>query len=327
MATQTDPPLQEPPPADYNNKLSSMWKRLLGKNNGAAASLDPPKDPKGPSQEPSPGGGLLRRASRRVVPGLPRAKTFKRQQSEVREKLEAIQPTQAERRAVSVDRRGPHPLRNVSSQQSQQFPRASAPDFFDDTYSTVTAENTLSVPQSPTEEKQQFLSVSNVSAVSVDPPATEESTRVAIAPSMAPSTADAHSFAHSLRTSIYDAMIHDELEHKWILNLSMHFRDKSKREKFFVTYREKVFLWRRVTISLDYRNATDDSLEKDLLDTKFQREKSAKIYEAIRESLQDIQFYETVTNLKLQTTDGRLHVHVVEDVNVRPKHSSPGGLH
>lgn len=120
----------------------------------------------------------------------------------------------------------------------------------------------------------------------------------------------------SMTTSQYDNMIHDELERIWILNLSMHFRDKSKREKFFVTYREKEQHWRRVTISLDYRGAPDNSLEMDLLQTRFQRDKSAKIYEAIRESLIDIQFYETVTNLKLQTTEGRLHVHVVEDVNV-----------
>jgi hypothetical protein len=121
----------------------------------------------------------------------------------------------------------------------------------------------------------------------------------------------------SMTTSQYDAMIDDELERIWILNLSMHFRDKSKREKFFVTYREHEHLWRRVTISLDYRCAPEPSLELDLAHTKFQRDKSAKIYEAIRESLPDIQFYDTVTNLKLETKDGRLHVHVVEDVNVR----------
>lgn len=126
-----------------------------------------------------------------------------------------------------------------------------------------------------------------------------------------------------MTTSQYDGMIHDELERIWILNLSMHFRDKSKREKFFVTYRENDSLWRRVTVSLDYRNAPENSLEMDLIHTKFQRDKSAKIYEAIRESLGDIQFYETVTNLKLQTTDGRLHVHVVEDVNVRCKLPKP----
>lgn len=131
----------------------------------------------------------------------------------------------------------------------------------------------------------------------------------------APET-ESYNDAASMTTSHYDAMIHDELERIWILNLSMHFRDKSKREKFFVTYREKDMHWRRVTISLDYRHAPDNSLEMDLYETKFQRDKSAKIYEAIRESLADIQFYETVTNLKLQTTDGRLHVHVVEDVNV-----------
>lgn len=112
-------------------------------------------------------------------------------------------------------------------------------------------------------------------------------------------------------------MIHHELETRWILNLSMHFKDRSKREKFFVTYREHEQLWRRVTISLDYRHAPEGSLEMELLHTKYQKEKSEKIYEAIRESLQDIQFYDTVTNLKLETTEGRLHVHVVEDGNVR----------
>ena len=115
----------------------------------------------------------------------------------------------------------------------------------------------------------------------------------------------------------YEQRVRYELEHIWILNLSMHFRDRSRREKFFVTYRQRPELSRRVTISLDYRNAQEGSLEMDLMNTKVQRDKNEMIYEAIRESLIDIQFYDTVTNLKLQTTEGRLHVHVVEDVTVR----------
>lgn len=269
------------------------------------------------SPETSPGPGLMRRVSRRVVPGLPRAKTFKRQQSEVREKLEPIAPSPDERRAVSVDRRA-HPLRNISRLRDQQLPRASAPDFLDDTRSTTTADLTLSVPPNPLEEKH-FLNVSTVSHTSTAnteaPPEEAKPLRLA-QPLHLPSRDVSTAGARSTTTSLYDAQINKELESKWILNLSMHFRDKSKREKFFVTYRENDSLWRRVTISLDYRGALDDSLEKDLLETKFQREKSAKIYEAIRESLNDIQFYSTVTNLKLQTTDGRLHVHVVEDVSV-----------
>jgi DNA relaxase NicK len=120
----------------------------------------------------------------------------------------------------------------------------------------------------------------------------------------------------SLTTSQYDALIESELERKWILNLSMYFRDKSKREKFFVTFRQHEHHWRRVTVSLDYRNAPESSLEADLAGTQYQRDKSAKIYEAIRDSLAEIDFYSTVTNLKLETKEGRLHVHVVEDVNV-----------
>jgi serine/threonine protein kinase len=109
--------------------------------------------------------------------------------------------------------------------------------------------------------------------------------------------------------------IEDEMEWRWILNLSMHFRDESNREKFFVTYAQRRDLRRRITISCDYRNAEEGTLEKDLSRLKFQRDKSAKIYEAIRDSLQDIMFYDTITNLKLQTSDGRLHVHVTEDIN------------
>ncbi|KAH6631685.1 hypothetical protein F5144DRAFT_592642 [Chaetomium tenue] len=119
----------------------------------------------------------------------------------------------------------------------------------------------------------------------------------------------------SLTTSQYDALIESELERKWILNLSMYFRDKSKREKFFVTFRQHEHHWRRVTVSLDYRYAPESSLEAELAGTQYQRDKSAKIYEAIRDSLAEIDFYSTVTNLKLETKEGRLHVHVVEDNN------------
>jgi serine/threonine protein kinase len=111
------------------------------------------------------------------------------------------------------------------------------------------------------------------------------------------------------------AELRDELDRRWILNLSMHFRDKSDREKFFVTYAQTPSFWRRVTISCDYRNAEPGSLEMDLKELQFQRDKSLQIYESIRDSLPEIQFYDTVTNLKLETTDGRLHVHVTEDVN------------
>lgn len=107
----------------------------------------------------------------------------------------------------------------------------------------------------------------------------------------------------------------EEMDWKWILNLSMHFRDQSDREKFFVTYAEKSNLRRRLTVSCDYRDAQEGTLERELADLRYQRDKSAKIYEAIKDSLPAIQFYETITNLKLQTSNGRLHVHVTEDVH------------
>ena len=112
-----------------------------------------------------------------------------------------------------------------------------------------------------------------------------------------------------------DEELKEELEKRWILNLSMHFRDHSPREKFFLTYAETPDNWRRLTVSCDYRNAPAESLEKDLQALQFQRDKCSRIYESIRMSLPDIQFYDTVTNLKLETRDDRLHVHVTEDIN------------
>lgn len=223
------------------------------------------------------------------MPGLPRAGTFKRQQSELRDKLEPAVKAPEERRTLSVDRR-----RNVSARNSSTGvapPRLSAPELLD-TITTIDG----------------VIDKSNLSDVSTqDGVGKEEYVEV----SKEPSNVD----TQSISTQAFDEMILEELEQRWILNLSMHFRDKSKREKFFVTFAETPTHWRRVTISLDYRNAPEGSLEEELQRTRFQRDKSARIYEAIRESLPDIQFYDTVTNLKLQTENERLHVHVVEDLS------------
>lgn len=287
--------------ADSQHAQHSLWRRWFGQGNEVPGAGEMPQDAHDPPQsEDEPRQGLIRRVSRKVVPGLPRQKTFKRTQAEVRDNLEPVQPTPAERRAVSVDRRHHH---STNAPGHSSNPRASAPDFMrNDLFSsTVSAP---SIAGSLYEEKM----LNSIGQLTIPEGVVDE----------LPPPSDTASFndAASMTTSQYDDMIHGELERIWILNLSMHFRDKSKREKFFVTYREKNIHWRRVTISLDYRGAPDNSLEMDLLQTRFQKDKSAKIYEAIRESLIDIQFYDSVTNLKLQTTDGRLHVHVVEDVNV-----------
>ncbi|KAI0206327.1 hypothetical protein F4808DRAFT_115090 [Astrocystis sublimbata] len=308
MATPAS--LSPPLPSD-NNRLAALWKRFTGKATRGHSPPGPRSEP-GLSRDSSVSSNLVRRVSRKVVPGLPRVKTFKRQQSENREKLEAVLPTPAERRAVSVDRR--MLIQRSASHSSQLLPRSSAPDLFDDTELFTgkldILSHTASAPISPIGENEgHFLSLNGIEAPSIVPNDIHVEEQTPLYPE-AISTTDAQSIDSS-----YEALVREEQEHKWILNLSMHFRDKSRREKFFVTYREKDSIWRRVTISLDYRNAPSDSLERDLIGTKFQRDKSTKIYEAIRESLQDIQFYDTVTNLKLQTADGRLHVHVVEDVN------------
>jgi len=253
-----------------------------GNANGAAEKMPTP-------QEDTQKSGLARRLSKKVVPGLPRTKTFKRQQSERRDRLEPTDSRQEERRTVSVDRRH-GPLSRPSSSPMLAGARSSAPQLADTSDSNAAVLGSV-VDHTASSQKDGAQRDANIS---------RKASNIG---------------SQSISTEAFDEMILEELEKRWILNLSMHFRDKSKREKFFVTYAETPTHWRRVTISLDYRNAAAGSLEEELQWTRFQRDKSARVYEAIRESLQDIQFYETVTNLKLQTENERLHVHVVEDVS------------
>ena len=278
---QTEKPHERTASTDHRTLWS--WRKIFGRDD---SNPTPQADL---LEEDSQKPGLARRLSRKVVPGLPRPGTFKRQQSELRDRLEPIKPKHDERRTVSVDRRRPLSSRDASPGVAGP-PRLSAPELLE---KTETIDSVISPSRALTatthgDENQGFVEVSK-DASNID--------------------------TRSVCTEAMDDIILEELEKRWILNLSMHFRDKSRREKFFVTYAETPTHWRRVTISLDYRNAPKGSLEEELQKTRFQRDKSAHIYEAIRESLPDIQFYDTVTNLKLQTENDRLHVHVVEDLS------------
>jgi hypothetical protein len=302
---QIETPLQEPTSINdgaFNPRR--LWRSLFGNDQFSQPSVRADSSivgnvSQGDAEEDSSRSGLIRRVSRKVVPGLPRAKTFKRQLSELRTRLEPVEPSLAEKRGLSVDRRR-HIYRDGSITSS--IPHASAPDFRNYSFSSApSVVSWSSLPTSPVDEKM----LDPYPAISMDMESdVHEFDR--------PSTAD----SRSTTSSQYNAQVHGEMERQWILNLSMHFRDRSRREKFFVTYYDDNNQARRVTISLDYRNAPEDSLEWDLSQTQYQRDKNAKIYEAIRDSLPDIQFYPTVTNLKLETIDGRLHVHVVEDTHV-----------
>lgn len=312
---QADAPSPVPAPGTTN----FLRRLLFGYSNGTgttATGSDPKKSPKSQHSAEDDGpqrAGLIRRVSRKVVPGLPRMQTFKRQQSEKRTNLAPVQPTPAERRAVSVDRRAMLP-RTMSRLTTETLPRSSAPDFLETP--CYSSQDLTASPVNPADLEWQNDSVSEFCRLDAETESHNDfnldldTTSVNDEKSQDPWPRDTE--------SITTSQIQEELETTWILNLSMHFRDKSNREKFFVTYREQCEteeVWRRVTVSLDYRKAPDDSLEMELMRTKFQRDKSARIYEAIRDSLSAIRFYDTVTNLKLQTTDGRLHVHVAEDLN------------
>ncbi|GAM84965.1 hypothetical protein ANO11243_029680 [Dothideomycetidae sp. 11243] len=114
---------------------------------------------------------------------------------------------------------------------------------------------------------------------------------------------------------MYYQHLMDEVDSRWILNLSVQFRDRTRHEKYFITYAERPNFWRRVTVVWDYDHLRDGSLEKDLMSMRLERDKNIRLYEALRVSLFDIQFFDTVTQIALKTEeDDRLHIYVTEDL-------------
>ncbi|KAJ8106737.1 hypothetical protein OPT61_g9342 [Boeremia exigua] len=240
-------------------------------------------------------------------------------QSEMRDKLLEVPPEHEQRRAASADRKPSVASKRNHSPPPISIPSVSAPDVLSP------HESDIHKQEQGKENEQEYQPTigggpdSNIPAGARQVDYSIENLED-LEPAQSPPPIGLedpyheHASHHSLSDGD-EARLQEELEAKWILNLSMHFRDMSDREKFFVTYAEERNKWRRVTVSCDYRHLEPDSLESDLKSLHYQRDKSARIYEAIRDSLPDIQFYDTVTNLKLETADGRLHVHVTEDVN------------
>lgn len=241
--------------------------------------------------------GVGRRFSRIGFVGLPRSTTFKRQEEEQRKNLTPVEPTITERRDVSKVRQRALSAVPPPPRQTRRD-RSVPPDLRD---ASLSIEETIG--------PKRFIQLPQAMQEQIPPPPPPPPQPPPNFPEDEPPMSEA-SYDDAV-----DEELAEELKKKWILNLSMHFRDKTPREKFFLTYAETPDRWRRVTVSCDYRDAPQDSLEADLQSLHYQKDKSARVYESIRMSLPDIQFYDTVTNLKLETKDERLHVHVTEDVN------------
>jgi hypothetical protein len=265
------------------------WRKLLGRDERDTSGDSQDEISPRPSSDNSRNNkhdNLTRRISRKVGVGLPR--NPKRQSAD----FDRLAPHPEHRRALSADRRPLSAQRTRSPPPTD--PRQSAPEIqwlgppttkVDDIEPEIETNAEIDMPENwdcPDPDPELDMDISKAPEVEED----ED-------------------------TIDLDA----ELEQRWILNLSMHFRDRSEREKFFVTYAETPNRWRRVTVSCDYRDAPPDSLEGELKGLRYQRDKCARIYESIRESLLGIRFYDGVTNLKLETSDGQLHVYVTEDVN------------
>ena len=288
----------EPHKAEEKRRLWD-WLRKLRRDEQVTPSNEhqtPDTPPQTPVHRPSIG----RRLSKRIGVGIPRSQTFSRQQDEQRQNLELVKSADDKRRDLSKARArafstSPRPFKKKPRRET------SAPDL-----------NCCSeLPSIEARLRSPDGALSDTLDDKIPPPPPPP----ALPRALHQLDDDASSQDSYGTSQTLEEEIRMELERRWILNLSMHFRDKSPREKFFITYAETPQKWRRVTVSCDYRDAEADSLEADLQAMDSQREKSARIYESLRGSLGDIQFYDTVTNLKLETQDERLHVHVTEDVN------------
>ena len=280
------------------------WLRKLRRDEQTPPSNDsqpPDTPPHTPSRK-----CFGQRLSKTVGVGIPRSTTFRRQEEEQRKNLEPVEPTAKKRRAFS--RLGQRALSAQPKPLSSKKPRRelSAPDlsYHQDAYQSIDAR--LHAHDIRGFDREQDGQIALLPPPPPPPPYQDSN------PDLEEDAASQASFETS--NSLHEKIL-NELQKKWILNLSMHFRDKSPREKFFITYAQTSQRWRRVTVSCDYRHVEIDSLEDDLRTNNSQQDKSEKIYESLRGSLGDIQFYDTVTNLKLETKDDRLHVHVTEDVN------------
>ena len=311
MATVMTAGIPTPPPSVDMDKSPetklNLWEKLRLTRWLSREDSPPPADCLGEEQTPSkPRFG--RRLSRKVVPGLPRPGTFRRQNSERRHNLQPHRPCPQERRATSTGRQ-----RALSERPASPPPLPKA--------QTLPEERDLNDYLSPIRRNAarypgQGDNIEPFDTLPDSHPRTQRPPSPPPAPSLEPIVTDGERPPSETSAADHvDDELKEELDRKWILNLSMHFRDHSPREKFFLTYAETPQKWRRLTVSCDYRDVPEDSLEYDLQQLSFQRDKSARIYESIRMSLPDIQFYDTVTNLKLETIDDRLHVHVTEDVN------------
>ena len=259
-----------------------------------SGELPPGPDPKqdSPPQTPVRPGPASRFS--RIV-GLPRSTTFKRQEEEQRKNL---MPVGLERRDVSKVRQ--RALSAVPAPPRQARRERSVPPDLRDAYPSI----------------DERIGSGQFSQLPHDEPVEQVPPPPPPPPQPPPDFQDDEPpMSEASYDDAIDEELAEELKKKWILNLSMHFRDKTPREKFFLTYAETPDRWKRVTVSVDYRDAPQDSLEADLQKLHYQKDKSARVYESIRMSLPDIQFYDTVTNLKLETKDERLHVHVTEDIN------------
>ncbi|CAG8219609.1 unnamed protein product [Penicillium salamii] len=280
-------------PSALDKQKQSMWQRLgwrklLGRDDRESDSQDETSEHSRAKHD-----NLTRRISRKVGVGIPK----KRQSSD----LERLAPREPDhRRALSADRRPMSAQRTRTRSPPPTDPRQSAPEI-----------QWLGPPTTTVDESENDgMAISDWDPYpdpypDPDPELNDMDMDMDMDMDISKGESEAED----------PIDLEMELEQRWILNLSMHFRDRSEREKFFVTYAETPNRWRRVTVSCDYRDAPPGSLEDELKGLRYQRDKCARIYESIRESLLGIRFYDGVTNLKLETSDGQLHVFVTEDVN------------
>ena len=247
--------------------VSGDFLKFKGRRNkeDSASCADAPKQATPPQTPTKP--GLGRRLSRRGLVGIPRSQTFRRQEEEQRKNLQPVEPSIEERRDHSKVRQRalsavPVPVPSRPNQRGSSVP----PDFQHVYHS---------IDERIDQNTSIDLNAAQMEQEQIPPPPPPLPHPPPEYPESQQDGDPTYSEASYDDEDALDEELMEELKKKWILNLSMHFRDKSPREKFFLTYAETTDRWRRVTVSCDYRNVPKDSFEQDLQNLQYQKDKSA----------------------------------------------------
>jgi hypothetical protein len=115
-----------------------------------------------------------------------------------------------------------------------------------------------------------------------------------------------------------EAALEKTSERRWILDRVEYGGNSKNEDKFLFTCVDPASVRKRVRVSINYSLA--HSLGAEIRSTP--HKKMEIVHKAVQESLADLQLYDTFTDIRLETQEGRLRAYVIRDVIVRRARTS-----